>query len=172
MPLGSAYVTTTTIIIIIKSYTLRLEAWVVGFTTGSRGEVPGKKNLWQEMMMMIIITQSCPVLNSHHYMTWNVRGTENGFWTPALDGAVKLASRSSRLIPLSTEQALDVSKRRWRSESEEKIRVHAGNRILDVTTPTEYCSSSSSCDCSTDNVKCPSALLGTEIKSCWHTTRG
>jgi hypothetical protein len=29
---------------------------VVGFTTGSRGEVPGKKeNLWQEMMMMIII---------------------------------------------------------------------------------------------------------------------
>jgi hypothetical protein len=29
---------------------------VVGFTTGSRGEVPGKKeNLWQEMMMIIII---------------------------------------------------------------------------------------------------------------------
>jgi hypothetical protein len=29
---------------------------VVGFTTGSRGEAPGKKeNLWQEMMMMIII---------------------------------------------------------------------------------------------------------------------
>jgi hypothetical protein len=29
---------------------------VVGFTTGSRGEVPGKKeNLLQEMMMMIII---------------------------------------------------------------------------------------------------------------------
>jgi hypothetical protein len=28
----------------------------VGFTTGSRGEVPGKKEyLWQEMMMMIII---------------------------------------------------------------------------------------------------------------------
>jgi hypothetical protein len=29
---------------------------VVGFTTGSRAEVPGKKeNLWQEMMMMMII---------------------------------------------------------------------------------------------------------------------
>jgi hypothetical protein len=29
----------------------------VGFTTGSRGEVPGKKeNLGQEMMMMMIIT--------------------------------------------------------------------------------------------------------------------
>jgi hypothetical protein len=29
---------------------------VVGFTTGSRGEVPGKKeNLWQEMMIIIII---------------------------------------------------------------------------------------------------------------------
>jgi hypothetical protein len=29
---------------------------VVGFTTGSRGEVPGKKeNLWQETMMIIII---------------------------------------------------------------------------------------------------------------------
>jgi hypothetical protein len=29
---------------------------VVGFTTVSRGEVPGKKeNLWQEIMMMIII---------------------------------------------------------------------------------------------------------------------
>jgi hypothetical protein len=29
---------------------------VVGFTTGSRGEVPGKKeNLRQEMMMMIIM---------------------------------------------------------------------------------------------------------------------
>jgi hypothetical protein len=28
----------------------------VGFTTGSRGKVPGKKeNLWQEMMMMMII---------------------------------------------------------------------------------------------------------------------
>jgi hypothetical protein len=44
------------IIIIISCYKLRLEAWVVGFTTGSRGEVPGKKeNLWQELMMMIII---------------------------------------------------------------------------------------------------------------------
>jgi hypothetical protein len=30
---------------------------VVGFTTGSRGEVPGKKeNLWQEMIIIIIIT--------------------------------------------------------------------------------------------------------------------
>jgi hypothetical protein len=29
---------------------------VVGFTTGSRGEVPGKKeNLWQEMMIIMII---------------------------------------------------------------------------------------------------------------------
>jgi hypothetical protein len=28
---------------------------VVGFTTGSRGEVPGKKeNLWQEMIIIII----------------------------------------------------------------------------------------------------------------------
>jgi hypothetical protein len=28
---------------------LRLEAWVVGLTTGSRGEVPGKKeNRWQD----------------------------------------------------------------------------------------------------------------------------
>jgi hypothetical protein len=29
---------------------------VVGFTTGSRGEVPGKKeDLWKEMMIIIII---------------------------------------------------------------------------------------------------------------------
>jgi hypothetical protein len=29
--------------IIRKFYNLRFKAWVVGFTTGSRGEVPGKK---------------------------------------------------------------------------------------------------------------------------------
>jgi hypothetical protein len=39
---------------------------VVGFTTGSRGEVPGKKeNLRQEMMMMIIIIIIIIIINCH-----------------------------------------------------------------------------------------------------------
>jgi hypothetical protein len=54
---------------------MRLEAWVVGFTTGSRAEVPGKKeNLWQGILIIIIITFNrggvgylCSRVKNEHY---------------------------------------------------------------------------------------------------------
>jgi uncharacterized membrane protein YqjE len=42
---------------------------VVGFTTGSRGEVPGKKeNLLQEMMMMMIMIIIIIIIIVHLFM--------------------------------------------------------------------------------------------------------
>jgi hypothetical protein len=39
---------------------------VVGFTTGSRGEVPGKKeNLWQEIIIIIITSKQYLFCFSH-----------------------------------------------------------------------------------------------------------
>jgi hypothetical protein len=67
---------------------------VVGFTTGSRGEVPGKKeNLWQEMMMIIIIIT---IFSSSKKLSRFRRAGPKGerqyssysFLTSALDGPV------------------------------------------------------------------------------------